>query len=170
MEVVKLVWDVLKTIWDIGKTLGPHVARRFRLRRGSWPQLVREGAKSIGTPADEIEDLLEAFDNSAFFVPKSQHPILADIRSLVWAAYQRLDELRLLAVAEQSQDVQERCWSINQIGQRAGAYAIPILRSIAHSLKTSEQVNKAALRAIEEIENREATGSGAARKSIERIR
>ena len=152
MGAVELVWDIAKTLWDILKTIGPFAAKRYRLRRGIWQRLVRIGAKSAGTPADEVEALIDAFANPTFFVAESRHPILRDIRRSIWAAHQRLDELRLLALAERSSDDEERRWSINQIGQRSGSYAIPTLQAIANSLSTSDSVKAAARRAIESIE------------------
>ena len=111
----------------------------------------------MGTPAEEIEDLLQAFDRPAFFVTTNHHPVLNDIRRAVWYAHQRLDELRLLAVAEHSEDIEQRVWAVNQIGQRSGSYSIPMLLAIAHSLNTPERVHGAVLRAVTEIERRETT-------------
>ncbi len=155
MELLKLFWDIAKTLWDVIKTLGPYVSHRFRLRRTIWPKLVRQGARSIGTPAAEIERLLLAFDNEAFFIAMSHHPIIDEIRHSIWQVRHRLDELRLLAVAEQGKDIHERCWAVNQIGQRAGAYALPVLQSLANSLQTPEVLKKAALRAISEVSLRQ---------------
>lgn len=167
MEWFKVLWEVIKTGWDVLKTVGPFVASQVRSRHGQWPKLVRRGAESIGTPMEEIEALLQAFDNEAFFVAKSRHPIIDDIRRAIWQIHHRLDELRLLALAEQAESVQERCWAVNQIGQRAGAYALPILRSVAESLNTPPEVKETAQRAIREISSRCSDQEGISNESIE---
>jgi hypothetical protein len=154
VEIIKLVWDILKILWDVGKNIGPFAAKRCRLRRDSWHIMVRKGAKAAGTPAKEVEDLLEAFENPAFYTGATTHPILQDTRKAIWRIHQRLDELRLLAVAELSEPEGERCWAIDQIGQRSGAYALPSLSSIAHSLGSPERVKAAADLAILEIHSR----------------
>jgi hypothetical protein len=155
MEWIKLAWDVLKTAWDFGKHVGPWLSRRFRNRRSPWQVLVRQGAQTAGTPADEIDELLAAFDDSAFYVTRNRHPLLVDVRRSLWRIHQRLDELRLLATAERSTSVTERCWAIGQIGQRSFGYALPVLESIANCLSGPDQVRQAARRAASEIRRRE---------------
>ena len=155
MEIIKLIWDILKTLWDVGKNVGPFLAKRLRLHRGTWQILVRKGAKRAGTPIQEVENLLEAFENPTFYIGTEGHSILEDTRKSIWRIHQRLDELRMLALAELSEDEDEQCWAIGQVGQRSGTYAIPVLQAISESLGSPDRVKKATMRAIWEINKRD---------------
>ncbi len=155
---IKSTWDVVKTLWDMTRTVAPGLRRLYRLRRSPWIILVRKGAGKLGTPAAEVQRLLEAFDQPAFYVAEAHHPLLNEIRRSLWAVHQRLDEMALLAEADGDGDVARRCWALGQVGQRCGLYALPVVRSIADSLRSPEDVKAAAERAIEEIRGRFSEG------------
>jgi|GEM_PF-5598034 len=150
-----ICWDLLKTGWDVTKTLSPLFVRRFKLRRGTWPQWVRIGGTSLGTPAHDIDQLLEMFEkNPTAFLGETRHPLLDEIRESLWRIYQRLDELHLLAIAEQGRNIDDRCWALAQIGQRCGPYALPTLQAIAHGLDMEDRVREAAAAAVTDIQRR----------------
>ena len=154
MELFKLIIDVIKTLIEVLCTVGPFIARCYRSRRDVWSKLVRIGAKSVGSPSRDVEELLAALDNPALFAGRSRHPVLDDIRRSMWISLQRLDELHLLAVAEMPGIDSDRCWAMEQIGERSGVYAVPILKSITESLSNPDPVRNAALEAIKAIEIR----------------
>lgn len=143
--------------WDVFREIIPNIKRNLdtrKGRRGQWSNSVRAGAKALGTPAEEIEELLFLFSNPAFERVSGLHPMILEIRHSINCIKLQLDELNLLSQAENNNDPERQCYALMEIGLRSGEYIIPRLEYISNGLNYKDSIRSAADDAIATIRQR----------------